>query len=311
MKKVMSIMLALAALIFASSCEKEVNPYNLTNADTVVSVNVQIPEGFMTKANGLGTLIDVLHYEIYDEDFEVKVYKGKTNVTSGQSSFDFTLVRGGSYKFVFWAQATSCKAYNTDDLREIKINYNADAMYDSAVGNLENRDAFYAIDALTVSNSGNSLSVELKRPFAQVNFYTGDMTGTTGGDIQFNSYSITMNKLATVFDTVNGIGKTPADVTFESSSMVDEQDHSISGDYYKHLAMNYVLMTDNTGAIIDGSAIFNVTQAGVSYQVKHATLEFPVQSNYRTNIYGNLFTSNGKVNTSINPAFYGSHKDEF
>ena len=70
-------------------------------------------------------------------------------------------------------------------------------------------------------------------------------------------------------------------------------------------------MTDNTGAIIDGSAIFNVTQAGVSYQVKHATLEFPVQSNYRTNIYGNLFTTNGKVNTSINPAFYGTHKDEF
>ena len=47
MKKILSFMLASAALL-AVSCQKEVNPEDLSNADATVTVNVQLPTELLT-----------------------------------------------------------------------------------------------------------------------------------------------------------------------------------------------------------------------------------------------------------------------
>lgn len=310
MKKILSFMLASAALL-AVSCQKEVNPEDLSNADATVTVNVQLPTELLTKANGEGNQIDALHYEIYNEDFTKLVYKPATpaTVTTGTATVEFQLVRDGVYSFVFWAQDADSKAYNTSDLLKIEIDYDAEATDGNATGNLESRDAFYAVEqSYTVKDSGNSIEVTLVRPFAQVNFATSDMTGTTGGDITFKNYEITLKGLATVFDTVNGVGITPIEsVTFESNSLVDNELHNAK---YNYVAMNYILMPQNTQAIIEASATFDIAQAGMDYTIEHSALNFPVQSNYRTNIYGTLFTADGTITASINAVFASPDNDK-
>lgn len=73
------------------------------------------------------------------------------------------------YRLAFWAQNTTCTAYNTEDLANVKVSY------EGALCNDELRDAFCAYSA-NFTGGSEKQEVILHRPFAQVN------VGTSGAD---------------------------------------------------------------------------------------------------------------------------------
>lgn len=79
-----------------------------------------------------------------------------------------------TYKIVCWAQASSCTAYDTQDLTQVKVSY------DDANNNDETRDAFCGSSS-DFTDHTKELTVVLRRPFAQIN------VGTTGADYKFFS----------------------------------------------------------------------------------------------------------------------------
>ena len=112
----------------------------------------------------------------------------------------------------------------------------------------------------------------------------------------------TATDVATVFDTFEAEGKEAKDVvTFTESALPGETLVTKAGDY-KWMTMNYILPMGKQ----DAKHISNVTaefipETGIT--VKASSPQTPVQNNYRTNILGNLLTSQVIFNIEIVPIF--------
>lgn len=298
MKKILSFMLASAALL-AVSCQKEVNPEDLSNADATVTVTVNLPDGINTKAIGDGTTVDKVYFEIWSQGFVKKLYKAESSISEMKASFEFQLVRGALYSFVFWACDSDAGIYTWDSLKEITINYGDGAgMGGHAAGNNESRDAFSGTYNTAQIVGDETLAVNLTRPFAQLNFGTDDMAGTSVGDITLNSSTIKVYGLAQKFDATTGLGgEETADVTFNATG-VPAETLTIDKEY-KYLSMNYLLPSNNSAATPKVDATFNITYQDETKDVNHSFAAVPIKANYRTNIIGSLFTASGSVTATI------------
>lgn len=307
MKKYLFLLLSALAIFAAVSCEKEVDPCDLSEADAPVIVSVQIPDGIQTKAYGDGLTVDKVYFEIWSEDFGSKIYEAESALSDKSATFDFKLVRGVKYSFVFWAikeQNRTAEVYSWENLSAITLNYgklNADANGNPA-GNSEVLDAFYSFYTTDPIKGGENLNVTLKRPFAQLNIATDDMTGTTVGDITLNSSSITVDGIANVFNATTGLGSDAKIITFVSSAKADGE-LVIDSKTYSTLSMNYLLPSGNESATTKVTAKFNITYNTSETKDVTQKLDVPIKANYRTNVVGSLFTAAGSVTTSINPAF--------
>lgn len=305
MKKIMSFVLASAALALAASCQKEVNPYDLSNADTPVTVTVQLPDGINTKAYGDGTTVDKVYFEIWSKGFETKIAELTTSIGDSGATFNFQLVRGAIYSFVFWAVNGANEVYQWSALSNINIEYNklnADSAGNPA-GNQESMDAFYGNYTTEAIKGNESLSVTLKRPFGQLNFGTDDMSASSVGQITVNSTKIQVSGLAKTFDATKGIGGGSQDITFVSNVLPTETHITVGNVSYTYLSMNYLLPSGSTGATPAVKADFNITYGTETKDVTHEFAAVPIKANYRTNIVGSLFTATGTVTTTIDPAF--------
>lgn len=303
MKKIMSFVLAAAALTLSASCQKEVNPYDLGNADTPVTVTVQLPEGINTKAYGDGTQVDKVYYEIWTEGFEKRVYPetGKANVelVNNTATIEFVLVRGGVYSFVFWAMDDSAQ-YEWETMKAIDMKYTASDT-GIAEGNIETRDAFYGTETITIT-AGTSANVTLKRPFAQLNFGADDMDTSVAGTLTLTSSSVIVENVATKFDATSGNGSAGSPITFTATgaALTESLD-----DTYTRLSTNYILpVGKNEKAVVKVAATFVATdETAKEYSVTHTFEELPIQQNYRTNVTGAIFTAKGSVTTTVSAGF--------
>ncbi|MBQ7812343.1 MAG: hypothetical protein IJ394_07295 [Bacteroidales bacterium] len=306
MKKIMSFVLASAALALAASCQKEVNPYDLSNADTPVTVTVQLPDGINTKAYGDGQTVKKVYYEIWTEGFANKVYPETGNtyaeLSEGSATIEFTLVRGGVYSFVFWAMADGAP-YTWDDMTAIKLNYTSDDT-GIATGNEETRDAFCATVDINVT-AGVSQTVTLKRPFAQLNFGADDMESTTAGTLTLTQSSVRVNKIASVYDATKGEGKEDIEINFTATGGALSEALTTGNESYTRLSTNYIIPVGaNAQSLVSVSATFTATdETSTTYNVTHNFTELPIQQNYRTNVTGAIFTAKGSVTTTIDENF--------
>ncbi|MCH5330196.1 MAG: hypothetical protein J1E04_04455 [Alistipes sp.] len=156
-----------------------------------------------------GTKADVLVYAVYDAEGNLlpefgQVERGEdscllpdgTELGAGQTyeevttfpkKITLTVRRGKTYKIAFWAQNSTCKAYDIHDLTKVQIHYTEiDSVTDaddinasSTPNNDEMRDAFCKVEELSItSKSINNRVIYLYRPLAQVN------VGTTGYDYE-------------------------------------------------------------------------------------------------------------------------------
>lgn len=298
--------LAAAALtMLAVSCNKEQATEVPDGQMVDVTFTAALPGEMATKALGDGMTAKTLYVSVYENDAE-KSHLGDLDKTATftdlKTQVTFSLVKGKTYNFVFWAQAEGATCYDIDDLKNIKISY------EGAVANDENRDAFYATRKELKVNGALTETIKLYRPFAQVNFGTADLFDAAAAGFIPAQSAFTATDVANVFDTFNAEGKVegPATdkVTFAKAEIPGGGETLVTKDGTKYLwmTMNYILPVGKQGE----KHISNVTAEFIPESgdpITASAPQAPVQNNYRTNILGNLLTSQVIFNVEIVPIF--------
>ena len=298
--------LAAAALTFlAVGCNKEQVTEVPDGQMVDVTFTAALPGEMATKALGDGQTAKNLYVSVYENDTEKThlVDLDKTaKFTDLKTQVKFSLVKGKTYNFVFWAQAEGATCYDIDDLKNIKISY------EGAVANDEKRDAFYATRKELKVNGALTETIKLYRPFAQVNFGTADLFDAAAAGFIPAQSAFTATDVANVFDTFNAEGKVegPATdkVTFAKAEIPGGGELLVTKDgaQYLWMTMNYIIPVGKQGE----KHISNVTAEFIPEKgdaITASSPQTPVQNNYRTNILGNLLTSQVIFNVEIVPIF--------
>ena len=291
--------LAAAALtLLAAGCNKEQVTEVPDGQMVDVTFTAALPGEMATKALGDGQTAKNLYVSVYENDADkthLRDLDKTATFTDLKTQVKFSLVKGKTYNFVFWAQAEGAP-YVVTDLKNIKVkDYTTDA-------NDEKRDAFYATRKELKVNGALTETIKLYRPFAQVNFATADYADAKKAGFNPAVSSFTASEAATTFDTFAEEGKDKVEVALTETEIPADVLKTLDGKTYTRLAMNYLIPVGKQGEShnIDVAATFKANNGeAVTVSAPNA----PVQNNYRTNILGNLLTSQVIFNVEIVPIF--------
>ena len=291
--------LAAAALtLLAVGCNKEQVTEVPDGQMVDVTFTAALPGEMETKAIGDGQTAKNLYVSVYENDADkthLRDLDKTATFTDLKTQVKFSLVKGKTYNFVFWAQAEGAP-YVVTDLKNIKVkDYTTDA-------NDEKRDAFYATRKELKVNGALTETIKLYRPFAQVNFATADYADAMKAGFNPAVSSFTASEAATTFDTFAEEGKDKVEVALTETEIPADVLKTLDGKTYTRLAMNYLIPVGKQGEShnIDVAATFKANNGeAVTVSAPNA----PVQNNYRTNILGNLLTSQVIFNIEIVPIF--------
>ena len=288
---------AVALTLLAVGCNKEQVTEVPDGQMVDVTFTAALPGEMATKALGDGQTAKNLYVSVYEnDDAKTKLNLDKTaTFTDLKTQVKFSLVKGKTYNFVFWAQAEGAP-YDVTDLKNIKVkDYTTGA-------NDEKRDAFYATRKELKVNGALTETIKLYRPFAQVNFATADYADAKKAGFNPAVSSFTASEAATTFDTFAEEGKDKVEVALTETEIPADVLKTLDGKAYTRLAMNYLIPVGKQGEShnIDVAATFKANNGeAVTVSAPNA----PVQNNYRTNILGNLLTSQVIFNVEIVPIF--------
>lgn len=302
MKKCIMSVLAAAAALFVTSCAKDAQVAEVTVADATVTFGVTAPE-LGSRAFGEGAYARKLTVLVYDKNGYREDLKVETPMGGLTEQVTVTkLVKGEKYSFLFWAQSADATCFTLDAANgKVAIDY-ATAM------NNEKVDAFFAqeLDMVAKANAA-AKTVVLKRPFAQINLGTNDMDAFAANAFAAATSTLTIKHVYNTLDLHDGSVAGVGAVTIPAATIpaVGTKFKVGTADEYNYLALNYVLVEADKALVEVEYAIDNI--AGIDAAKTVALQNIPVQRNYRTNLYGSLFTTSATFNVEILPGFV----DEF
>ena len=330
MKKLIYCAAALAAMIFAGSCQRE----NLEPVaqDSTVTYSVELP-GVQTKAIGDGFNVNQLVYEVWktenpnERDLNnpdakaTRLYQATAAMTEkdGEQKTVITLnlVHDQNYTILFWAQHVSpekvtaenaSEFYNTEDLTN--ISYKKEVGKGGYLSSVENMAAFYKAEFLTAEEieKPGMKRTELTRPFAQLNI--GTKNTAEEYKVEMQTSRVVISDVPTVFDVAQN---TPADPcvskleTFVFNyNELPKETLKVNNQDYEYVAMNYIFAgSQNVTVTYDITAELTAKDTGNTTEanVNNVVVEVPLKENYRTNIIGNLLTSETKYEVVIDADF--------
>ncbi len=286
MKKILFFASALAGLFLASSCQRE----SLEPEAVGVTYTINLPEVAQTKGNSGYTEYD-LYYEVYKtvdatelETADI-LFEKKVEMTGNTTTLTLDLLNDQSYTILFWANKKGVgeDVFGRGDLRKVEIK--------SSSSNNNDRDAFYGKDQLVNYDGAVSRTVTLTRPFAQLNVAT--LVSTTAGyDMTPLKSYVKVTKVPTVFNVLTSEASGDGEVVFDWADVPTGK----KVDKYDLVAMNYVLVPEANVEVYYQIETKNGT-------VNNTVSNVPLKPNYRTNIVGNLLTSNATYTVDIKPGF--------
>ena len=330
MKKNYLFGLCAATMLLTTSCQKDGSFADLFQGKqepVTVKMSVSLPEmqsatrAGETKHFGDGTTAKILYYgvfEVYDTNNDGEDERVYLPNISGIATFnqeleaDITLklMPKSTYDIAFWAAADGAPYTCTFSGSSATV----DVDYSKVLSNNENNDAFFG--TTTVANvaldGGNTLlhndgePIKLYRPFAQLNIATAtaDYEAASKAGFEVTYTEVVVGGIYEVLDLWTG-EVSSADAGGDNSRVY--QKAAIPTAEYtfpivegqKYLSMNYLLMDK------DGTT-FKVTFKHYTTDDREKTREFsnvPLRRNWRTNIYGDLLTSDVNVKVAIAPLF--------
>ena len=289
MKRKLSFGLMMLATLFAASCAKELVEAPVQSEEAMVTFSVNTPE-IATRAYSDGTTATKLQYAVYDKAGVELTALTETDATiNGSATVELQLTTGNTYSVIFWAAAPNAP-YRVD-----LANKTMTADYTNALSNDETLDAFYACKTFTVTGVQTE-TIELRRPFAQLNIGTADYAASTSAGYTPTHSSVTVKDVYTTLNLATGEVDDMATVEFSSAAIPTTETFPVAGNQY--VAMNYILV-DAEKEVVDVE--FTYTDGA---NAKTRTVgSVPVQRNYRTNIYGNILTSEVDINVEIVPEY--------
>ena len=297
MKKILLGVVAIVAMI-ATSCQQESNLGVKAGKTATVSINLNTPE-IASRVYSDGTTATALQYAVYNAEgnelTDLTVVDETINLTK---QIDLQLTTGNEYTLIFWAAAPN--APYTVDFGGKLSNATMTVDYTNALCNDENRDAFWVYHTFTVTGT-MELSLELKRPFAQLNVGTNDYAKSTSA-----GYTVTQSKIEVPaykkLYLATGLVDEETVVTFDFANIPQGETFPVAG--YDYMAMNYILMSADK---VVREVTISYTD-GVTPKTRPTVGSVPLQRNYRTNLFGQLLTGNVKVNVEIKPEYDDEHE---
>ena len=332
MKKLIYCAAALAAMIFAGSCQQE-NLEPVAQENTV-TYTVELPD-VQTKAIGDAATVDELIYEVWKTETAnvrnltdpaakaTRLYQDRTALVQRNGKtcavVTFNLVQDQEYTILFWAQKAGTDVYDTDELTDVHYKSGCEPGSSNYSSNQENYAAFYAAEFVSDVDS-KSRNVTLKRPFAQLNIATKNTVKDY--TVAMNTSKVTISNVATHFDVAMNLPtetavSVPASFEFKTADVpTDPAQITVNGQVYDYVAMNYVfamgpnvtvdyeINTTLTAKNLDGTDGTTTTA-----QIKHTVPNVPLKENYRTNIVGNLLSSTTEYYIEIDDNWYDEPGD--
>ena len=318
-KNLFMSMLAIAGMLFATSCSQDELLNEPTTGDYVnAKFTISTPEGIGTRAAvnvGEGTTVNYVACAVYDATGEEMPYLRQYRpITNKTAEYSIRLVKGQAYRVAFFAYYGEDNGisdyYDMQYLTDIKIK--------DAKSNIEHRDAFTNYVDVTAQESMKAVKkpVTLYRPFAQLNLgaVAEDIEAAKKAGVVVTNSKITVSNVYTEFDAYNNAivaGAQSKEVTFTMNEIpgqdlyVDmDNDATTADESFEYLALNYLLV-GNAGSEKELTDVTFEWKTADNKTNNPATVfkNIPVQRNYRTNIIGYLLTNPAVFNITIDEKF--------
>jgi hypothetical protein len=311
MKKLVYSILAAAAVLSAASCQRETQMAREQGGLVDVTFQVGL-QGLQTKAFSDGASATTLDVYVYSARTDGDVLlpnltQQKENAFQNLTAqVTMKLVRGENYKIVFWAHAP--QSPYTVDPDKATITVSDAGATPAPAANDELRDAFLGKFEGAVTTAV-SASVELTRPFAQLNVLTtdADWDAAIANGITFAGSSMKLTAPSEMNLLTGKVSKEVA-MEFAMAPITEAVNIPQYETGYKWIAMNYILAADTKTLIGEANkpftfAVYREGQADLLFEQNLATI--PVQRNYRTIIVGDVFCVDGSFTVSIVPDYDG------
>lgn len=295
-------------VVLAAGCGRNLDP-TCGQKEVDVSFDMDATQS-ATKAYGDGMTVNTVHVYAYlvdpatgslayiDPASHGENCPSKTlGMTGGKASYSTRLVTGQKYVIVFWADYRSAdydSPYTYDNATHTISVKDHNHQVNAAPANDEHRDAFYAVETIAVSGAIGGRTVQLKRPFAQVNIGVTDqvMSKAASKGITFKDLSVTFSNVASRIDLVTDevYRDVPDDdhadyVPFKASSL-PTQKFVVGGVEYNLISMNYVLVDQGE----EGTVVRNISliSDGINFQRQFS--DVTLRANHKTNIVGDIIS---------------------
>ena len=293
MRKYFLSLVAMATMILFSGCNKNEDFYISENGD-MVTFNIATPE-MGTRAFSDGSTATNLTVAVY-QGGQYREALTQNVTINGSAQVSLPLVTGVTYDIVFWAYADGAPYTFTPSTGIVSVNYTG------VTANNEKLDAFYANRLGYTVQGPKTETVELTRPFAQLNVATLDYDLAAKSGIEITETAIEVEGVYTSFNlkTQNGAidANSATTITLKSNNTPKAQNENLSGyETYSWLSMNYLLVNDKTN--------IRAKMTTNNDKVTREWHNIPVQRNYRTNILGNILTTTTDFNVVIDEEFAG------
>ena len=321
-KNLFMSMLAIAGMLFATSCSQDELLNEPTTGDYVsAKFTIGTSDGIATRATiGNGTKADKVACAVYDEKgTELRDLYAIRDVVDMKATYEIRLAKGQKYRVAFFAYNSTADAYDVTYLTDIKVK-------DSQNSNIENRDAFTAyVDVDATVNTINE-DVTLYRPFAQLNLGVDntEWTDAVKAGVTVAKSKIVVTNVYNQFSAYdNAVVATaePVTMTFAMNTIPTEElevdvdrDGTIANtEKFKYLALNYLLVGDagTEKSLTDVEFVWENSDASKTNNPTTHFKNIPVQRNYRTNIIGKLLTNPATFNIVIDAGFIDSPENDY
>ena len=306
MRYFVNTIIALSLLLSAAvSCQKATAD-GAAAGQVTISVETPVPA---TKTIADGTNAKTLYYAAFVDGAAVPSLCSETELDAeGKAVLSLSLVKNVTYRFVFWAQTPVAQGQDSYyDLSTFYVDSKVTVDYASA-SNDDLRDAFCAAQDILMDGQTKSVTVALKRPFAQVNFMSSDYEQLKQLGLHDGMLSgMVLDGVADVIKVLDGSVSYSSEngaavkATYAEAAIPSGDDEYITynGTEYGYVGMNYVLASQDgenitvKGTFVNGTAKWETALIG----------NVPVKANYRTNIIGEFFVEHGTLRVEIQPGF--------
>lgn len=291
--------MAAAAALF-TSCSKDDTIGGLSRGK--VTFEVSTPE--LATRYGEGTTATALQYAVYDMIEDTTngklVDTGSATLNNKAANVAIDLVEGRKYSVIFWADAGEDSPYTFTPATKT-VSYKSTS---ALLANQESYDAFFAYVPKEQVKVGETVTVSLKRPFAQLRIETSDKERAAKLGVNVEKTGITVNAY-TSFNLETGAVNGKQELTFEPTTAASATT-TVDGTTYDLISMNYLLVNgkETVDVTLNFTDKISDTQEE-TYIRKYNKID--VQRNYRTLVRGKILTDPTNFDVTVSEGFAGDH----
>ena len=321
-KNLFMSMLAMASMLFATSCSQDELINESATSDFVnATFSIGTSDGIATRATiGNGTKADKVACAVYDKyGKELEELYKVVDVQGMKATYEVRLAKGQAYRVAFFAYNSAANAYNVENLKNITVIGDQNS-------NIENRDAFTNYVDVEATVDAINKDVTLYRPFAQLNLGVDDTewNDAVNAGVEVSKSKIVVTNVYNQFSAYDNAiveGAQSMTMTFAMNEIPNEslevdvnRDGIIGSDEtFHYLALNYLLVGDagSEKSLTDVEFVWENQDASKTNNPTTHFKNIPVQRNYRTNIIGKLLTNPATFNIVIDERFNDSPKNDY